>query len=125
MKPAPLLAFSNCSAFMRISLPAAFFPFGELRSLRAQRGVVAVTRVDDRRVAVDVEHPARHVAEKLREVAFLPRLADTAGEQAVAGEQVGGVVGSGQSERDRSWRGALEVNDVERQLADLDGVPVG
>jgi cytochrome P450 len=48
---------------------------------RPQRGVVTVTRVDDRRVAVDVEHPARDVAEKLLEVALLPCLANPAGEE--------------------------------------------
>lgn len=43
--------------------PAALTPFGEVRTLGAQSGVVAVPGVDHRVVAVPVEHLAVHVAE--------------------------------------------------------------
>src|SRR3954469_21913916 len=65
--------------------PPSFAPLFKMRPLSAESGVVAVTGIPERTVAVDVEHPAGHIAEQLLEVAFLPRLADTAGKQAVAG----------------------------------------
>ena len=71
--------------------PTALFPLAQMRALVAERGVVAVAGVDHRRVVVDVEHPARHVAEKFLEVAFLPRLSDAAREQ--QGSIVGNISG--------------------------------
>lgn len=60
--------------------PTSFLPLAQVWAFGAEGRVVAVARVDDRRVAVDVEHPARHIGEQLLEVAFLPGLADAAGE---------------------------------------------
>ena len=56
-----------------------------MRPLRAHRGVVAVARVDDGVVAVDVEHPAGDVTEEFLETAWLPKRFDTTGEPEVAG----------------------------------------
>src|ERR1700716_4286644 len=110
---------------MDTCLPAARFPLGKMRPFHTERGVVAMSGVDDRRVAVDVEDPAGYAAEKLLEVAFLPCLANTAGKQAVAGEQVRGVIGGVERQGDGSGCVTLQMDDVERQLADLDGVTVG
>jgi hypothetical protein len=52
-----------------------------VQPLGAQGGVVAVTRIDNRRVAVDVEDAVSDIAEKLLEITLLPGLADPAGEQ--------------------------------------------
>ena len=65
--------------------PTPFAPLLEVRTLRAQCGVIPVPGIDDRVVAVDVEHPARDVAEQLFESAWLPGLSDSAGEPVVAG----------------------------------------
>jgi hypothetical protein len=54
-----------------------------VRTLGADRGVVAVARVHHRRIVIHVEDAAADIGEQLGEVAGLPRLADSAGEQAV------------------------------------------
>src|SRR4029078_5454878 len=98
MKPAPLLALVYWSSFMPISFnrkptrsqsPPPFAPLGEIGPFGAQSRVVAVPWIDDGRIVVDVEHPAGHVAQQLLEIFFFPGFADTPGEQAVPGEQVG------------------------------------
>src|SRR4051794_31197029 len=98
-----------------------------MRTLRTQRGVVAVSGIYDRRIRVDVEHLGGHVAEQPLEIARSPRLAHPTGEEAVSGERVDGVARGwpAQGEGDRSLGVTLQVNDVEPQLADLDGVAVG
>jgi hypothetical protein len=53
-----------------------------VRTLHTQRGVVTVTRMDDGRVRIDIEHPGGHVAEQPFEITRVPGLADAAGKQA-------------------------------------------
>nr|CRL67350.1 hypothetical protein CPGR_00390 [Mycolicibacterium malmesburyense] len=84
-----------------------------------------MARIDHCRIAVHVEDAARDVAQQLVESAVLPRLADTAREQAVAGEQVGRLIGPVECERHRTGGVALQMDDVEGQLADVDCVAVG
>jgi len=47
--------------------PAAFAPFGEFRLFGAQRGVVAVARVDPGVLGQRVEKPFRDVVQQRRE----------------------------------------------------------
>src|ERR1700692_1011408 len=79
--------------------PAALPPGGEAGTLGAQRGVGAVTGVDDGGVVVDIEHPRADVIEQLVEIAGLPSLADPTGKQAIAGEQLGDSAGGRAVER--------------------------
>jgi len=65
--------------------PAAFAPLSQMWSLVAKVCVVAVARIDHGGVVVHVEHPGGDVIQELGEIAGLPRLADAAREQAVAG----------------------------------------
>jgi Putative antitoxin len=98
------------------------WPFG------AERRVVAVAGVDHRRVRVDVEHPAGHIAQQLLEIARLPRLADSARKETVAGEQMGGFnlwVSPVEGQRDRPGSMALQMDHVKGQVTDFDGVAVG
>src|ERR1700733_8968951 len=107
--------------------PPAFAPGGEAGTLRAQCGVVAVAGVDDGGVVVDVEHPCGDVIEQLVEIAGVPSLADPTGKQAVAGEQLGDSAGGRAVERqcDGSRGVSAEMDDVERQVTDLDDVAAG
>src|SRR5689334_12436559 len=98
-----------------------------MRTLGAECGVIAVAGVHHRVVAESIEHPGADVVDQLVEIAGLPRLADAAGKQAIAGEQLRDSTGSGpvEGQRDRSWRMPAQMDDVEGQLADLDGVAAG
>ena len=102
-------------------LPAAFAPRGQAGTLGAQRGVVTVAGVDDGGVVVDVEHPGGDVVEQPLEIAGLPSLADSAGEQAIAGEQLSDAAGGRavEGQCDRSRRVPAQMDDLEGQLADL------
>ena len=51
-----------------------------MRAFAAERRVVAVPGIHDGLIGEHVEQPAADVAEQLLEIAFFPRLADTAGE---------------------------------------------
>src|SRR5262249_20757778 len=97
-----------------------------VRALCAERCVVAVAWVNHGGIVVDVEHPRSDVRKQPVEIARLPRLAYAAGEQAVTGEQLRGVAGGGsaQGQRDRAGRVAAQMDDIEDQVADLDGVAV-
>src|SRR5690606_39371288 len=56
--------------------PAAGLPLRQRRALGAQRRVLAVARVDPRRVGQPVEDPLHHVVEQLLEpLRVLPRVA--------------------------------------------------
>ena len=50
----------------RFRSPTPRAPFAKVRTFGAERRVVAVAGIDDRRVRVDVEHPASHIGEQLR-----------------------------------------------------------
>ena len=98
-----------------------------MRPLRTKGGVVPVARVHDGVVAVPVEHLRLETVDQRFEVLRTGGTARTAGEQAVAGEQLHGVArgGAAQREGNRSLGVTLEVDDVEGEFADLDGVAVG
>ena len=49
-----------------------------MRALGAQRRVIAMARVHDGGIWIDVEHFRRHLAEETLEVAGLPGFADAA-----------------------------------------------
>src|SRR4051794_2087857 len=68
-------------------LPAALAPFVEVGTLGPQPRVASVTGIDPGLVRQAVEQLARHVVDQRREVLLrAERVADAAGEQAVAGE---------------------------------------
>src|SRR5690606_12046980 len=108
----------------RLRSPAALPPLLQLRPLRAERGVVAVPRVEPRLVGQHVEHPLLDVGHQLLEVLRTRRLADTAGEQRVTGEQVRVPLRVAVQQSDRTRRVATQVNDLELARADRDLVAV-
>jgi DNA-binding transcriptional ArsR family regulator/uncharacterized protein YndB with AHSA1/START domain len=61
-------------------LPAAVAPLAEMGTLRAQRRVLAVPRVDPGRIGEGIEQALAHVGEQGREVPGRVRLAHAAGE---------------------------------------------
>jgi hypothetical protein len=81
-------------------------------SLRAQRGVVAVARVDDGVIALDAEQLAADITKQFLESAGLPGLSDSTGEPGVAGDRSGiqaeepgtSLANSLASSRHRRWR---------------------
>ena len=74
-------------------------------TLGTQRCVVAMAGIDDRRVRIDIEHPAGDVAEERVEFRRFCRPPDATREQAVTGEQVNGIAGRGPTERQRDRTG--------------------
>src|SRR5271166_4473676 len=98
-----------------------------MRALRAEGGVVTVSGVDNGLVTEAVEHSRLHVFEQRLELTRFYCAPKTAGEQAVAGEQLGDTTGGGtvQRQRDRSGRMPAQMDDVERQLANVHGVAAG
>ena len=64
--------------------PSAFAPLLQVRRFGAQRGVIAVARVDDGVVAVDAEQLTGDVPEQFLESPWLPSLSKTAREQALS-----------------------------------------
>src|SRR5690606_41678423 len=78
--------------------PAAGPPFGERGPLAAERRVLAVAGVEPGGVREPVENAFLDIGEQLLEAGRVaPGVADAAGEQAVAGDQVrggGGVAGA-------------------------------
>src|SRR5258708_1454494 len=108
--------------------PPSFAPLFEMGTLGTQRRVVTVPGVDHCGVGVDVEHQGGDVVEERVELRRFRCPPKTTGEQAVTGEQVGGPslrVGAIERQRDGSGGVTPEVDDVEGQLPDLDGVAIG
>src|ERR671910_6263 len=68
--------------------PASSAPLSELRSLGADRGVLAVAGIDPGVVRQRAEQPLLDVVDQAGEVLRLPGLAHSSGEEAVAGEDV-------------------------------------
>src|SRR6185312_7142355 len=104
------------------SSPAAGAPFAEVRALDAERRVVSVTGIDPGLVGQDVEYPLIHVVDERLEVRRRGRLADSAGEQAVAGEQMWDARRVSIHDGHRSRRVPAQRDHVQSQVADGDGV---
>jgi hypothetical protein len=96
-----------------------------VRALGAERGVVAVAGVEPGVVGELVEDPRPHVVDQGRERLRGGGLADAAGEEGVAGEEVGVAGGVVVGDGEGAGGVAAEVDDVEGDLADGEGVALG
>ncbi len=106
-------------------LPAPLAPLRQVRPLGPQRGVVPVPRVHPGGVGQPVEDLADHAVVQGREaLRVLLGVADPAGEQAVACEQVRLRTTGRVAQRDAAWRVADQVNHRQRRVAEPDRVPV-
>jgi DNA-binding transcriptional ArsR family regulator len=106
-------------------LPAPGFPFGEVGTFGAERGVTAVARVHPGLVGQAAEQLRADVAEQRREpLRVLLRVADAAGEQAVAGEQVRGLAVRLEQQRDRAGGVTDQVDGGQLDVTDPDRVAV-
>src|SRR6202044_433341 len=123
-RPAPT---TTTSASML--LPAAGAPFGDVRALGAERGVLAVAGVDPGAVGQLAEHPLLEVVHELAEpLRVLLGVAGAAGEQGVSGEQVrlvGQRAARVVAQRDAARGVAAQVDDGQLTVppADLVAVP--
>src|SRR5690606_29193883 len=94
--------------------PAPLAPLAEGRALGTEDRVPAVPRIDPGRVVEDVEHTGGDVLDETVEaLARVLGVAHAAGEERVAGEQVGGAVRVDVGQRDGAGRVAAQVHDVE------------
>ena len=98
-----------------------------MRTLVAERCVVTMPRIHHGVVAVDTEQLTADVAQEFFERAGLPGFSDPAREQAVPGEQLNRrpITGRPQRQRHRARCMTAQMNDVEVQLTDHDGVAAG
>ena len=96
------------------------------RALRAQRAVLAVARVEPGLVGQPVEQLVLDVVDEPAEASgSLSVLPTPPGKRRVAGEQVRGAGRVAVEQRDRARRVPDEVDDLQRAVADRDGVAVG
>ena len=103
-------------------LPAALAPPRQVRPLGTERGVLAVPRVHPRLVGQAAEYLGHHaVIQRGEALRVLLRVADAAGEQAVAGEQVR-LRRPGVAQRDAARRVADQVDHRQRRVAERDRV---
>src|ERR1700739_3442947 len=92
-----------------------------MRALVAEGGVAAVAGVDPGFVGQDVEDLLHDgVVEGCEAVGVLLRVADSAGEEAVAGKEVGVALGVVVEEGDRAWGVAGQVDYPEGEGAYVD-----
>jgi peptidoglycan/LPS O-acetylase OafA/YrhL len=105
--------------------PAALAPLADVGTLGADRRVLPVARVDPGVVGQRSEEPLLDVVDQAGEPrGVLLRVADPAGEQAVAGEHVRAGIPAAPHQRDAPGGVPAQVDDVERLVADGDGVAV-
>ena len=94
-----------------------------MRALRAEGGAVTVAGMHHGVVAVHIEDATLQIVHERGEIVLAGGVAGAAGEQRIAGEQVGGAISRRVGERDRAGSVADNPDDVEVQLARLNGVP--
>jgi hypothetical protein len=118
---AALLTLARAHASVLLgALPAALAPLFQVGALRAERGVLAVSRVHPRLVRQRSEELFGHVlVQRLEALGVLLRVADAAGEEAVSAEQVPLRLVRVQ-ERDAAGRVADQVDRGQRHVAELD-----
>src|SRR5688572_3051842 len=100
-------------------LPAPLTPLGEMRSLRAQRGVVSVAGVHHGVVVETVEDLTFKIVHQGCEVFGIVGFARTPREETVPGEQMSDA-STRIRERDRTWRVPNQPNHFEPLCAQFD-----
>lgn len=114
---------SSMAVALVLGLPATLGPFVQAWPFRAEGGVRAVAGVDDGVVGEGVEKPLGDIFEEAAEFAFVAGLADSAGEEAIADEEVGATIdGGGECE---SARGVSAEDDGGELMArEFQGIAV-